>query len=159
MNGWDRLLHVLCGYLDRAEQICSSEIFSSHSALSFTLCPDVGCISKETGSNIIFWTCEWSVTGRHDCMPGAASLDHNCDGDSSWTCGPNLFTSSLLYCVFFEQFCCVRSHTFSLQFPISESDKLPFHIMKILAQQTVLLIHKLLNFPAFEAAKRWKSLW
>lgn len=59
---------------------------------------------------------------------------------------------------FFEQFCCVRSHTFSLQFPISESDKLPFHIMKILAQQTALLIHKLLNFPAFEAAKRWKRL-
>jgi len=38
MNGQDGLLHVLCGKQGSTE-ICSSEIFGSHSALSFTLCP------------------------------------------------------------------------------------------------------------------------
>lgn len=43
---------------------------------------------------------------------------------------------------------------FSAQFLISEPDWFPFHSMKVFAQKTVLLIHKLQNFPAFEATKR-----
>lgn len=80
---------------------------------------DVGCISKETGSNTAFWTCEWPVTAWHDCMPE----QHPWSLKMETACELVVQSSSqvpLLYIL--KLFCCIGSHTFTPQFPISESD-------------------------------------